>query len=221
MIFYNRKDIFYQKAKKEGFVARSAYKLIELDKRFEILKPGRRIVDLGCAPGGWIQVAEGKLARIVGIDLLPLKFTPSSNTLFFQGNFLDPVNQQKIIDALQENGERGSGFASPSERGVRGRQRQSPRSNADWVLSDMSPNLSGIKFKDLQASLELCESALEFAKKILKKGGGLVVKIFPGPEMENFRKRLRELFERMAMVEPEATRKTSAEIYLVCTGFKG
>ena len=191
---YDRKDKFYQKAKKEGYPARSAYKLIEMDQRFGIFKPGSRIVDLGCAPGGWLKVAEEKKGAVVGIDLLPLQFTPGSSITFLQGDFLDPANQQKIIETL--NGK------------------------ADWILSDMSPNISGIKFKDLQASMELCQSALEFAKKILRKGGGLIVKIFPGPEMGSFRKKLREAFERIATVEPEATRKTSNEVYLVSTGFK-
>ncbi|MBI4411005.1 MAG: RlmE family RNA methyltransferase [Deltaproteobacteria bacterium] len=209
---YDRKDKFYQKAKKEGYPARSAYKLIEMDQRFGIFKPGSRIVDLGCAPGGWLKVAEENLVgaapcgrpgqphgvaptNIIGIDLLPLQYTPAPSTIFIQGNFLDPANQQKIIETL--NGK------------------------ADWILSDMSPNISGIKFKDLQASMELCQSALEFAKEILRKGGGLIVKIFPGPEMGSFRKKLREAFERITTVEPEATRKTSTEIYLVCIGFKG
>lgn len=195
MAFYHRKDTFYQKAKKEGYVARSAYKLIELDKKFGILKPGIKIVDLGCASGGWLQVAEEKMVSVIGIDLLPLHYQPASNVTFIQGDFLDPGNQQKIIDALG--------------------------GQSDWVLSDMSPNISGIKFKDLQASLELCESAFKFAKKILKKGGGLVVKIFPGPEMGNFQKKLKEVFQKVTPVEAEATRKTSNEIYLVAGGFKG
>lgn len=192
---YNRQDIYYQKAKKEGYVARSAYKLIELDKRFGILKPGRKIVDLGCAPGGWLQVAEGKMVNVVGIDLLPLHYQPGQNVTFIQGDFIDPANQQKIISALG--------------------------GQSDWVVSDMSPNISGIKFKDLQASLELCESAYAFAKKILKKGGGLVVKIFPGPEMGNFKKKLTHTFQKITTVEAEATRKSSNEIYLVATGFGG
>ncbi|MBI2339465.1 MAG: RlmE family RNA methyltransferase [Deltaproteobacteria bacterium] len=204
---YDRKDHFYQKAKKEGYPARSAYKLIELDERFRIFKPGARIVDLGSAPGGWLKVIEernpplppfvkgGVGGFIVGIDLLPLQFTPAPSTVFIQGDFLDPANRQKIIEAQD--------------------------GKPDWILSDMSPNISGVKFRDLQASLELCESALEFAKKILNKGGGLIVKIFPGPEMGSFRKKLRGAFERITTVEPEATRKTSTEIYLVCTGFKG
>lgn len=197
---YNRKDRFYQKAKQEGYPARSAYKLIELDRQFRIFKKGAKIVDLGCAPGGWLMVCEERLKPalphcLVGIDLLPLKYQPSPGTLFIQGDFLDPQTQQKVLEAS------GAGL--------------------DWVLSDMSPNLSGIKFKDTGASVELCEAALEFARKTLKKGGGLIVKVFPGPDLEPFKKKMKAAFERLATVVPEATRKTSDEIYLVGNFFKG
>ena len=192
---YERKDRFYHKAKKEGYAARSAYKLIELDERFGILKPGRKIVDLGCAPGGWLKVAEDRArGPLVGIDLLPLQYSTAPHTLFIQGDFLDQKNQQQIVKAL-------GGYA-------------------DWVLSDMSPNISGIKFRDTLASAELCEAALEFAKKVLKKGGGLVVKIFPGPELDPFRKKARAVFEKVTQVTPEATRKSSTEVYLVAQGLK-
>lgn len=192
MSSYNRRDKFYQKAKKEGYVARSAYKLMELDKRFGILKPGRKIIDLGCAPGGWLQVGEEKKGNMIGIDLLPLQYEPSSGVCFIQGDFFDPTSQQKIITAL-----RGKG---------------------DWILSDMSPNISGVKFRDTLASAELCEAALEFAKKVLKKGGGLVVKIFPGSELDPFRKKMKGFFQKVTPVTPEATRKSSNEIYLVAEG---
>lgn len=191
---YIRKDRFYNKAKEEGYVSRSAYKLIELDKRFGILKPGKKIVDLGCAPGGWIQVAEKKMVKVFGIDLLPLHYQPGPNVTFVQGNFLDIVNQQNITDAIGDL--------------------------ADWVLSDMSPNLSGIKFKDLQASVELSESAFEFAKINLKKGGSFVVKIFPGPELEEFKKKLKNHFLKVSTFIPDATRKSSIEIYLLGLSLK-
>lgn len=227
MSSYQRKDKFYQKAKAEGYVSRSAYKLIELDKRFGILKPGRKIIDLGCAPGGWLQMGEEKMrgswiadrgsqikdcelrlanneqrtaisdqrsSSIIGIDLLPLAYQPGEVVQFIQGDFLDPVNQKKIIEAL-------------------GRP-------ADWILSDMSPNLSGVKFRDTLASTELCEGALEFAKKVLKKGGGLVVKIFPGPDFEPFKKKVQMSFEKVSTFIPESTRKSSTEVYLVATGFR-
>lgn len=212
MTSYVRKDRFYEKAKREGYPSRAAYKLIEMDRRFGILKPHKKIVDLGCAPGGWLKVAEEKIAsgnpprpplklrggegglKIVGIDILPLQYQPSDIVAFLQGDFLVPENRQKIVDLLG--------------------------GKADWVLSDLSPNITGIRFKDTQASTELCEAALEFAETNLAKGGGLVVKIFPGVELADFKKRLKGNFEHVATFIPEATRKTSTEIYLVATGFR-
>jgi 23S rRNA (uridine2552-2'-O)-methyltransferase len=201
MAQYDRKDHFYHKAKKEGYPARSAYKLLELDKRFKILKAGTKIVDLGCAPGGWLKVIEEKLLKsatsetqtVIGIDLLPLQFTPKKGILFIQGNFLEEENQQKIISTLG--------------------------GKAEWILSDMSPNLSGVKFRDLEASLELCRAAFTFSQKILKGGGGLIVKIFPGPESALFQKELKKSFKKISTVVPESTRSTSNEVYLVAEGF--
>src|SRR3990167_1440927 len=187
---YDRKDKFYQKAKKEGFVARSAYKLEELDRRFRILKAGHRIVDLGCAPGSWLQVAEKKLGaagKIAGIDLLPLHTSTAPTVTFIQGNFLELENQQKMMEALG--------------------------GKAHWVLSDMSPNLTGIKFKDLAQSQELCVAAFEFTKNNLAKGGGMVMKIFPGPEIADFKKSLKACFEKISEYIPAATRNTSNEVY--------
>ncbi len=189
---YDRKDKYYQRAKQEGYPARSAYKLIELDKKFSILRPGRALVDLGCAPGGWLKVSEEKLKGngiLVGIDLLPLQYEPADWVHFFQGNFEEPANREKI-KALIPDG-------------------------ADWILSDMSPNISGIKFKDLAASLEVCELASTFAMDNLKKGGGLIVKIFPGPESAEFKKQIRGAFTKISEVIPDSTRKTSNEVYLV------
>ena len=189
---YDRKDSFYNKAKKEGYPARSAYKLIELDKKFGILKSGYKIVDLGCAPGGWLKVAEEKRVSAVGIDLLDLQYEPGSHVTFVKGDFLERKNQEKILELLQ--------------------------GPVDWVLSDMSPNITGIKFKDTAASIELCEAALSFGKETLKKGGGLIVKLFPGPELEPFKKQLKQFFTKVVPYIPEATRKTSTEIYLVAIG---
>lgn len=190
---YDRKDHFYQKAKSEGYPARSAYKLLEMDKKFGILRPGTKIVDLGSAPGGWLKVAEEKTQNIIGIDLLPLQYNQKPTTIFIKGDFLHPENQQKMIRALG--------------------------GKAHWVLSDLSPNLSGIKFKDTLASIELCKAALEFSKKILAGGGSLVMKVFPGPELHLFQKELQSSFKKTTFFIPEATRKTSDEIYWVALEF--
>lgn len=194
---YDRKDKFYQKAKAEGYPARSAYKLIELNQKYKIFKPGKAVVDLGCAPGGWLKVAQellGSDSKLVGIDLLPLQYTPDPFVVFIKGDFLAPENQQEIAKQIPQG--------------------------ANWILSDMSPNISGIKFKDLSASLELCEAAYQFVQKHLKKGGGFIIKIFPSDEANVLRKKLKGAFERVDEVLPTATRKTSNEVYWVCLNYK-
>lgn len=194
---YNRKDRFYKKAKDEGYPARSAYKIIEMDKKFGIFKPGNTVVDLGCAPGGWFKVGMQRLknsGRLIGVDLLPLKCPRSDNTLFIQGDFNDP----HIHQALQEK--------------LNGK--------THWVISDLSPDISGIKFKDQSASLKLCEKALSLAEKVLKPGGNFLCKIFPGPETEGFKKTVGHHFKKTVTFIPESTRKSSIEIYLVCLGLQ-
>lgn len=194
---FQRKDRFYFKAKKEGYPARSAYKLMELDKRFHIFKPGMRVIDLGAAPGGWMKVAQERLkgkGRLAGIDLLPIKFSLDPNAMFIQGDFLDEANQKTLIEFLG--------------------------GKADWILSDMSPNISGIKFRDEFQSYELVKKAFEFAKENLKPGGSFLFKIFPGPELEEFRPELKQYFQKVRTIVPEATRKSSTEVYLVCQGLR-
>lgn len=195
---FERKDRFYFKAKKEGYPARSAYKIMELDDRFKIFKPGRRIIDLGCAPGGWMKVAQERLAgrgKLAGIDLLPIKFGLSQDYFFLEGDFCDASNRQKITDYFGGD-------------------------KADWVICDLSPNISGIKFRDEFQSYELALIALDFACDMLKPGGGFLFKNFPGPEIQELRIRLKERFAKTRTVVPEATRQSSTEIYLVCEGKK-
>lgn len=190
---FQRKDRFYFKAKQEGYPARSAYKLMELDDRFGIFKKGRSIVDLGCAPGGWLKVAEERLGEkgiLAGIDLLPVQCTLGPQTLFLQANFLAPSSQEWLEEKIPHG--------------------------ADWILSDLSPNISGIKFRDEFQSYELCRQAFQFAQKNLKKSGGFLFKVFPGPELDELRKELKVHFEKIVTVIPEATRQSSSEIYVVC-----
>lgn len=191
------RDRFYFKAKRAGYPARSAYKIMELNERFGIFRPGHTVVDLGCAPGGWLKVGQERLAGrgiLVGIDLLPVLFTLHPGSHFIQGDFLDPVHQQALRDLVPHG--------------------------ADWVLSDMSPQLSGIKFRDKYRSFELAQAALEFSLSVLKKGGGFIFKVFPGKELEDFRRDLKGHFEKVVTVLPEATRRSSTEIYIACVGKK-
>lgn len=194
---FNRKDRFYVKAKKEGYPARSAYKIMELDDRFKIFKPGSVVVDLGCAPGGWLMVAEERLngrGTLVGIDLLPLKFQPKPSTHFLQGDFTTEENQKWITDRIPKK--------------------------ADWIISDMSPNISGVKFRDQFDSVELCRKAMIFATQHLKANGSFLCKLFPGQEVEEFREELKQHFSKLKTVVPEATRQSSTEIYVVAQGLK-
>lgn len=194
---FNRKDRFYHLAKKEGYVARSAYKIIELDERFKIFKRNGVVVDLGCAPGGWLQVAEERLtghSKLVGIDLLPLKFTPKKHTSFLQDDFTTQESQTWIEEKIPQG--------------------------ADWILSDMSPNLSGIKFRDQHDSVELVRIALHFAAKNLKPEGSFLCKVFPGKELEEFRPEMKQKFKKIVTVIPDATRKSSTEVYVVGIGKK-
>jgi 23S rRNA (uridine2552-2'-O)-methyltransferase len=194
---FERKDRFYFKAKSEGYPARSAYKIMELDDRYKIFKPGRRIVDLGCAPGGWMKVAQERMqnkGKLAGIDLLPIKFTLGPNSFFIEGDFLDISHQNQIKDFLG--------------------------GKADWIICDMSPNISGVKFRDEFQSYELAMKALEFVLEVLKPGGGFLFKNFPGPEIEDLRKELKKHFSKLKTVVPEATRQSSTEIYIVCQELK-
>ncbi len=194
---YKRKDHFYQKAKDEGLASRAVYKLEEMDKRFRLLKPGSRVLELGCAPGGWLQYVVKKIGtsgKAVGVDLLPLKLNFPKHIQVLIGDILDSKIQEQMIALLGEK--------------------------ADIILSDLSPNLSGVHFSDHIKSVELCDKALEVAQKTLKPNGALVVKIFPGQELEGFKKRMKGLFNEMKPFIPEATRKTSNEMYLVARGMK-
>ncbi|MFA4873806.1 MAG: RlmE family RNA methyltransferase [bacterium] len=194
---YERKDHFYKRAKREGKASRAVYKLAELQKRFRLVRPGDVAIDLGCAPGGWMQELAGMVGpkgKVVGIDLLPIKISLPPNCHFIKGD----VEEQSSIDEIQ--------------RLAGGR--------ADALLSDMSPNLSGIAFADAYRSYELCMRALALCDLLLKAGGNFVVKIFPGEEFAGFISELKKRFDKVGTVIPEATRKTSSERYVVANGFR-
>lgn len=193
---YERKDHFYRRAKREGKASRAVYKLSELQKRFKIVRPGDTVLDLGSAPGGWIQELSqmvGPNGRVIGIDILPLKIQPRGNCKFIQGNLQDNESRGKI-----------SNLAG---------------GKVDAILSDMSPNLSGVSFADAYRSFELASLALEACHDFLKPNGNFVVKIFPGEEFPRYAAALKEHFTKISTIIPEATRKTSSERYLVALGF--
>ncbi len=196
-VAYNRKDHFYKKAKDVGFRSRAAFKLKEMSDKFGLLKPGMHVIDLGCAPGGWIQVianAVGPFGKVVGVDLEPYEGSLERNAAFIQGDIHEERTRQMLLAALSRK--------------------------VDLVVSDMAPHLSGIKFQDHYNSYELAEQAFQLCRLILKENGNFVVKIFPGEELELFKENLKEAFSQIKTFSPEATRKTSTEIYLIAKGYK-
>jgi 23S rRNA (uridine2552-2'-O)-methyltransferase len=196
-------------AKREGYRSRAAYKLAEIDARFHILKPGRRVVDLGAAPGGWAQVAaeavrsaEGRgqgatgsaRGQVVAIDLLPVE--PIPGVEFVQLDFMDPAAPDRLKAML---------------RGGR----------ADVVLSDMAAQGTGHAGTDHLRIIGLAEAAAEFACEALEAGGAFVCKVFQGGSERTLLEQLKRAFAAVKHVKPPASRAESAEMYVVATGFRG
>lgn len=184
-------DVYVQRAKAEGYRSRAAYKFIEVAARDKLLKPGMVVVDLGAAPGGWSQVAAAKLGaggRVIAVDLLPMDAL--RNVTFLQGDF----REEPVVQAL--------------ERELAGRP-------IDLVLSDMSPNISGIALSDQARAMHLAELALEFAVRHLKPGGSLLVKVFQGSGFQEFLSEMRGRFTKVMTRKPEASRGRSNELYLL------
>jgi len=191
-----RNDPYSRAAKKMDYRSRASFKLIQIDDKFKLLKHGAVVADLGAAPGGWLQVAAervGPKGKVVGVDLQPIE--PLEGVETVQG---DMRKEETVLDMLEALG-----------------------GKADVVLSDMSPNISGSYSMDHARSVDLCEHALEFAEKVLKPGGALVLKIFEGDMMADFMKLVRSHFKEVKLYGPEASRSSSSEIYIVARGFIG
>jgi 23S rRNA (uridine2552-2'-O)-methyltransferase len=189
-------DPYVQAAKAAGFRSRAAFKLVELDEKFRLLKPGGRVVDLGAAPGGWTQVAVrkvGERGRVVGLDLLAVDPVPGATIL--QGDFQEEEAERRVEEALG--------------------------GQADVVLSDMAPNTTGHAATDHLRIMTLAELALDFALRVLAPGGGFVAKVFQGGSEKAFLGTLKERFSTVRHAKPPASRKDSSELYVVATGFKG
>ncbi len=190
-------DPYVLRANAEGYRARAAYKLMEIDERDRLFKPGSVIVDLGAAPGSWCQVAMqrcGAGGRVFAIDLLPVEAIAGVD--FLQGDFTE--------DAV-----------------LAGLQARLDGARVDVVLSDMAPNLSGVAAVDQARSIHLCELALDFASQHLKPGGRFLVKIFQGEGFSEFRKEMERVFASVQVRKPKASRDRSAEVYLLGNGVRG
>lgn len=187
-------DPWVQRAQAEGWRSRAAFKLIEIDDKSHLLKPGMTVVDLGSAPGSWSQVASKRIqpgGRLIGLDLLPME--PLRDVEFIQGDF----REEAVLRALE---------ASLNGRAI------------DLVLSDMAPNISGIAASDQARGMHLAELTLEFSVQHLKPGGDLLVKVFQGSGFTELRKMLTEAFETLQTKKPAASRDRSAETYLLARG---
>jgi 23S rRNA (uridine2552-2'-O)-methyltransferase len=181
-------DPYVKEARKQGYRSRAAFKLLEIDQRESILKPGKTVLDLGAAPGGWSQVAADKVkpgGKVIAIDLLPI--APISGVTILKGDFREV----------------------PFE------------GNADVVLSDVAPNLSGIPNVDQARLLDLAAGAIEVCRKVLKRDGVFLLKAFHGEAFDEVRERLNKTFLNVKVVKPPASRGESAETYVVARGLRG
>ncbi|MEL0083029.1 MAG: RlmE family RNA methyltransferase [Gammaproteobacteria bacterium] len=190
-------DKWVQQAQVDGYRSRASYKLIEIDQRDRLFRGGSVVVDLGAAPGGWSQVASRRLkggGQVIALDLLAIE--PMDGVNLIRGDFRDQAVLDELLDLLE---------GQP----------------VDLVMSDMAPNISGIKAVDQPAMLYLVELALDFSRQVLKPGGKMLVKTFEGAGMAPYRQQVKESFERVVMRKPDASRDSSAEQYLLATGFRG
>jgi 23S rRNA (uridine2552-2'-O)-methyltransferase len=184
-------DPYVKQAQQQGLRSRAAFKLLELQEKYKLIRPGMTVVDLGAAPGGWSQVVSplvGSRGRVIALDILPMPPVPGVE--FIHGDFTEDEPLQALERALE-----GAGV--------------------DLVLSDMAPNMSGMATVDQARSMYLAELALEFSRAHLKPGGDLVVKLFQGADFDGFVREVRSLFGKVQVIKPKASRSRSNEVYLL------
>jgi 23S rRNA (uridine2552-2'-O)-methyltransferase len=193
-------DPYVAQAKKDGYRSRAAYKIIEIDDKFKFLKPGKRVIDLGCAPGGWSQIAATRVKSskekplVVGIDLLPVPAI--AGTVLIEHDFTKDDAPQMIMDAIGTN-------------------------KVEIVLSDMAPNTIGHGATDHLRLMAILELAIHFAGEVLLPGGVFVAKVFQGGAQKEMLAELKKKFAVVKHFKPQASRSDSSEIYVVATGFRG
>ncbi|MDB2688026.1 23S rRNA (uridine(2552)-2'-O)-methyltransferase RlmE [Luminiphilus sp.] len=189
-------DPFVQRAQREGYRSRAVYKLIEINEKDRLIQPGMSVLDLGSAPGGWSQVAGvlvGDRGRVLASDILPMDHLP--NVTFIQGDFTEQETYDQLMQALS------------------GRR-------LDVVISDMSPNMSGLAAVDQPRAMYLVELATDLALRALSPGGAMLTKVFQGEGFEEWFRQIRERFERVITRKPSASRPRSREVYVLATGLK-
>ena len=190
-------DPYVKKARVDGYRSRASYKLIEINEKDQLVRPGNIVMDLGSAPGGWSQVLApmvGDAGRVIASDILPMDSIVGVS--FLQGDFTDEAVYNAILKELGDD-------------------------RVDTVVSDMAPNLSGNNTTDQYSSIYLVELALDMARNVLKPGGGFCAKVFQGVGYEEYVKEVRQSFSKVIIRKPAASRPRSREVYVVGKGFKG
>ncbi|AKX45663.1 23S rRNA methyltransferase [Thiopseudomonas alkaliphila] len=190
-------DQYVKQAQKDGYRSRASYKLLEIQDKDRILRPGMTVIDLGSAPGGWSQVTSrviGDKGTLIASDILPMDSI--ADVTFIQGDFTEDSVYQEILTAVNNR-------------------------PVDLVISDMAPNMSGIRTADQASAMFLCELALDLASKVLKPGGDFLIKIFQGEGFDAYLKQVREQFEKVQMRKPASSRDRSREQYLLARGYRG
>lgn len=189
-------EYYYKLAKKEGYRSRASYKLLQLDENFHIIREGDSVVDLGACPGGWSQVAyelAGDSGKVIGVDLRYIH--PLDGVEFIIGDITEDSTMIRLLDMVG--------------------------GKVDVVLSDMAPNIAGHYSMDHARSVELCTYAVDVCDRILKKNGKLAMKVFMGDMFGMLERQLRARFRKVTVTSPAASRPTSSEVYVVCSGFLG
>lgn len=190
-------DPFVKQAQKDGYRSRASYKLLEIQEKDRLIRPGMSVIDLGAAPGGWSQVTSrliGGQGRLIASDILEMDSIP--DVTFIQGDFTQDEVLQQILEAVGD-------------------------SHVDLVISDMAPNMSGTPEVDMPRAMFLCELALDLATRVLKPGGDFLIKIFQGEGFDMYLKDVRTKFDKVQMRKPSSSRDRSREQYLLGKGFKG
>ncbi len=192
-----KKDQYYRLAKVRGYRSRAAYKLLQASRTYQIIKPGDKMVDLGCHPGGWLQVSReivGPEGIVLGLDLKPVEGLLYSNVKTLAIDIKSPEIDRMITSALE--------------------------GPADAVVSDLAPSIIGSWEVDHERQLDLAWTALAIAKKVLNYHGNVLIKLFQGPRLKNFEEEAGLLFDRSRLLKPKASRPESSEVYFVGLGFK-
>ena len=190
-------DVYVRRAQEEGYRSRASFKLLEIQEQDRLIKRGMTVVDLGAAPGGWSQVAAnlvGDKGQVIASDILPIDSLPDVE--FLQGDFTEQAVLDSIIKLLKDE-------------------------RADLVISDMAPNMSGMRDIDIPQVMYLAELALDLARTVLKPEGRFLVKVFHGEGYEELQKQLKSSFTSLKVRKPKASRARSSEIYLLASGFRG